>query len=357
MSERRIAVRHFALRFGLIVAVALATVAPHQAGAVGAKPSSTSLGPFGGISSVDQIPFGVDVTAAAGAQGTPTGTIDLQLDGPIHESWSGQLSGGAFSGTLGPLPAGNYMLTASYPGDSTFAPSSSCCVSLSVDLTATLTHIDSPQRLGPSCCPPPIGVPAGSPVTLTATVGTGFANNPTGVSATGTMTFSLAHSTTLATVAFTGGTATFTTSNLPPGDNYITAHYNGDAYLQASDSESSTFVSDQGVHVLVGSGQQPPPPPASSASPAGITTSAPDTGNPPAATTTPSATPIPAPTSTITPTTVEPASRQQAALAIHTPTDSSGGHVPFWLFVIIGLAAIALLVTWRVVLRLRNAAR
>jgi YVTN family beta-propeller protein len=84
-------------------------------------------------------------------------------------------------------------------------------------------------------------VTAGAPVALTATVGSnGATPNPTG-----TVMFEVLHSnqapTILGTAPLDGAgpdRATFKTSALPAGDDYVVAHYNGDGIYPPSDSDA-----------------------------------------------------------------------------------------------------------------------
>lgn len=72
----------------------------------------------------------------------------------------------------------------------------------------------------------------GQPVTLTATV---FAPTGSSLSPTGTVNFQNG-TTVLGTASLNGGTATFTTSNLPAGMNAVFASYGGDANFVTSAS-------------------------------------------------------------------------------------------------------------------------
>jgi hypothetical protein len=79
------------------------------------------------------VTFSVTVKPETGA-GTPTGVISLQ--GPKTGNNQGigafNLSSGAFSGSTDLLPGGTYSVTAHYPGDSTYAPSDSTPISVTV---------------------------------------------------------------------------------------------------------------------------------------------------------------------------------------------------------------------------------
>jgi hypothetical protein len=75
--------------------------------------------------------FSVTVTPKSG-NGTPTGQISL-VGGPNNKAFTGfNLTGGSASGTTDLLPGGAYSLTAHYDGDSTYGPSDSTPVSVTV---------------------------------------------------------------------------------------------------------------------------------------------------------------------------------------------------------------------------------
>lgn len=69
-------------------------------------------------------------TAAAGSTGTPTGSVTLNTSaGATVGTFT--LTKGTYTGTIA-FPAGSYSVTANYPGDLSFGPSSSAAVALNV---------------------------------------------------------------------------------------------------------------------------------------------------------------------------------------------------------------------------------
>ncbi len=69
-------------------------------------------------------------TAAAGSTGTPTGSVTLNTSaGATVGTFT--LTKGTYTGTIA-FPAGSYSVTANYPGDLSFGPSSSAAVALKV---------------------------------------------------------------------------------------------------------------------------------------------------------------------------------------------------------------------------------
>jgi hypothetical protein len=201
-------------------------------------PTTFQLAPtpyYGFIYVLDAQPYGNTASASA-PNGSATGTITY-LNGASTLGTAVLGSDGVAELQTVSLPAGNLSLTAAFPGDPSFQASTSAAVPLSV--SPGITSIGPPV-------PDPAYLSAGISVTLTATF------NPLdsfGLAPTGTVTFvdtTSAATTTLGTVpvkgiagslgsnTHAGGTASYTTSLLPSGDNTVTAVYNGDANYQAS---------------------------------------------------------------------------------------------------------------------------
>ncbi len=148
-----------------------------------------------------------------------TGTVTFQEGSAILGT--GTLSGGVGSFSTSALAIGDHTITALYPGDATFASSTSAPLTQTVNKTASTTTLTS--SLNPS--------EFGQSVTFTATV------SPS--AATGTVTF-MEGSTTLGTGTLSGGVATFSTSALAVGGHSITAVYSGDANFSGSTSAPLT---------------------------------------------------------------------------------------------------------------------
>ncbi len=135
------------------------------------------------------------------------------------------------------LPAGQNSISASYGGDASFKPSSSTAVSVTIAKGSTTTSLTSSSS----------SVGQGSSVTLTATVNT----NSFGDAPSGTVTFFSGTNQLGSAPAFGGfnpqtgivnATASLTTSQLPNGQDSITAQYDGDQNYSVSTSAAITVT-------------------------------------------------------------------------------------------------------------------
>jgi len=149
-------------------------------------------------------------------------------DGEIVTFYSGGASIGTASTSgsvatlyVSTLTVGDNSITASYPGDANFTPSSSSAVTQTVTLAPTTMTMSS--SLNPS--------PYGTFVTFTATVSGGVPDGEI-------VTFSNGD-TSIGTGATAGGVATLITQSLPVGANSITATYPGDTNFATSTSSPS----------------------------------------------------------------------------------------------------------------------
>jgi Bacterial Ig-like domain (group 3)/Autotransporter beta-domain len=157
----------------------------------------------------------VTFTAIVSASGTPTGNVTFK-DGTTVLG-TGTLSGGTATLSTAALAVGSHSITATYPGDTNFAGSTSPVLTQTVSQSATTTTITS--SLNPS--------EVGKSVTFTATLSSG------GGTPTGTVTFKDGAS-VLGTGTLSSGIATFTTSSLTLGSHTITANYAGATNFAAS---------------------------------------------------------------------------------------------------------------------------
>jgi hypothetical protein len=170
----------------------------------------------------------VTITATvASASGTPAGRLTFTVDGaPTPMALDG-----AGSATLSTswLTAGNHVVSATYGGNATYAPSSSAPLTQAVNKSATTTTLASSVN--------PSG--AGQAVTFTATVASSFTGTPTG-----NVVFTI-DGTASAPVAVNGAAqATFTTASLAPGNHVVTAAYGGDpAHVASTSAPMSQAVS------------------------------------------------------------------------------------------------------------------
>lgn len=161
-------------------------------------------------------------TAVSASSGTPTGTINLVIDGTQVSSTT--LVNGQTTYSTSSLSAGTHTLTAEYSGDAQFSPATSNTLIQTVQGTATettLTSSSNPSDVGQS-------------VTFTAHV-TSSAGDPTG-----DVVFIIDGART-AFVSLNGsGIATYTTSSLALGSHTIQADYSGGGQFDPSTSNIIT---------------------------------------------------------------------------------------------------------------------
>jgi hypothetical protein len=178
-------------------------------------PTATTLS-----SSLNQSLYGQNLTFTA--QVTPTGSAP-PVGNVIFRCEGGNIgvtpltSGGTATLSKSKLNAGNYSLTALFPGDSVNAKSTSNVVNLLIAPTTSNVSITSSQN--PSA--------AGQVVTFTAAV-----SSPT-VLPGGTVIFR-AGTTQLGTAPLSHGKAQIKISSLPIGATKVTATYNGDSNISGS---------------------------------------------------------------------------------------------------------------------------
>jgi hypothetical protein len=168
------------------------------------------------------VTFTATISSSSGT--SPDGEVVTFKDGSTTLG-TGSLTGGTATFTTSSLAAGTRSITATYSGDTKFAPSTSPKFTETVNrysTAATVTSSGSPSTFGQS-------------VTFTSTV-----SSPSGQTISGTVTFK-SGGTTLATQTFTG-TNTLTISTLPVGTHAITVVYNGDATNAPSTSPAVSQV-------------------------------------------------------------------------------------------------------------------
>ena len=154
------------------------------------------------------------------------------------------LSGGTATLVTAILPVGSNSITASYVGSTGDEASNSSAVAITIKQATTSTSVVSSKN----------PLPYDEPVTFTATV-----KPSTSVAPTGSVTFNNG-STKLATVALSGGKASYTTSALTVGSHAITAVYAGNTDDAASTSSAlHETVSAQTTSTTVSTSLNPAP--------------------------------------------------------------------------------------------------
>jgi len=161
------------------------------------------------------------VLTATISPSVPNGETVTFLDGSTSIG-TGKTSGGKATLTTASLAAGSHSITASYPGDSSYASSTSSVLTQAVNKVATTTGIQSS----------PSSTTYGASVTFTAWI------RP--VPANGEIITFYDSATSIGTGPTTGGTATFTTTALAAGSHSITAGYAGDSTYAGSTSSVLT---------------------------------------------------------------------------------------------------------------------
>ena len=160
---------------------------------------------------------------ASGSGATPSGTVSFNYGARTLATVPLASGSASISPSTAGLPAGNYVLTASYSGDSNYN------AAVSANYPVTLNKMTPTVTL--SAAPNPVGF--GQSVTIAATA------SGSGATPTGTVSFKYG-SLTLANLSLAGGAASFSPSTvgLPAGTYDLTASYSGDANYSAANSAS-----------------------------------------------------------------------------------------------------------------------
>ena len=172
------------------------------------------------------ISFTVTVSAEAPGSGTPTGTVQFQIDGTNFGKAVALSNGSATSGAISTIKLGTHTITASYLGSANFV-ASTASLSQKVQKDSTTTNLVGTASN-------PMSSVYGQTISFTATVA---AVAPGTGTPTGSVTF-MDGKTTLGMVGLTAGSATYTTKRLTTGSHTITAVYNGSSSDITSTSPS-----------------------------------------------------------------------------------------------------------------------
>ena len=194
--------------------------------AVGSVATTTQLS-----ASATSLPFGqtLTLTAKASATGgsTPTGSITF-MDGTTVLGVQ-TLSGGQATLTQSALAVGSHAITAIYTPSGGFGSSNSTPVTVSVSQATTSSVISSSLS----------NAKYGQAVTIAVTVSNGASGGPAPTGGTVNIYLDRSSSnpgTLLASVSLTGGSVSWTTSNLPVGRHTLTAVYLGTGNFAGSTS-------------------------------------------------------------------------------------------------------------------------
>jgi trimeric autotransporter adhesin len=205
---------------------------------------------YGFIYLLDAQPYG-NSASAANPDGAATGTITFK-SGTASVGTASLASNGIAELQTSTIPAGSDSLTAVFPGDASFAASTSAPVALNVQPLPTWVSLNSDASGN---------LNLGSSVTLTAKIvsSTNFATlDSVGAAPTGTITLTdSANNTTLATLpvvgaagspsAFATAGVTYTTTSLGAGQHAISATYSGDTNYAPSTQSYTIYVFVNGL--------------------------------------------------------------------------------------------------------------
>jgi hypothetical protein len=187
------------------------------------------------------VTFTATVSANSPGSGTPTGPVTFSYGSTTLGTVT--LTGGSASfTTTSPMPVGGPTIKASYSGDTNFKASTGT-LAQTVNQDGTTTALVSSAN--PSVY--------GQSVTFTATV---TANAPGSGTPTGSVTFTNG-STTLGTVALSGGTASYSTAKLATGLDAITATYDGSTSFIISGASLNQTVDQDASSATVSSSLNP----------------------------------------------------------------------------------------------------
>jgi len=179
--------------------------------------------PSGSSQAGQSVLLAATVSVGAPATGVPSGVVQFDVGGvPLGEPVA--VVNGSASMTTSALPVGLNVVTARYVGDGNFTAATSGPVGFTVNpgVTSVDLRADSAR------------VEPGKPLTLHAQVAVA---NPASGTPTGTVAF-VANGVSLGEPVALGpdGTASMTTTMLPPGISTVMAAYSGDATLSSARS-------------------------------------------------------------------------------------------------------------------------
>ena len=206
----------------------VANVVNNWTSTIGTNKATVTVTPTPGTIAVNQS-LSVAVTVASSPTGgtTPTGTVTLS-SGSYTSSAEALSSSGSYTFTVpgGSLSGGTDTLTASYTGDSTYAPASGSGIVTVTKLTANVSATPSAPSIN-----------SNQTLVVTGTV-TG-----TGATPTGTVLVSYGTYTSPAATLSSGNySVTITPNSLPGGNDILTVQYSGDANYSAAAGSAAVKV-------------------------------------------------------------------------------------------------------------------
>ncbi len=213
-------------------------------------PTGTTLA-MSPASIIHGAPVTVNISVApTSGTGVPTGDVSL-LNADLSPSGLGgiflTLSGGTSSSAVNSLEGGSYHVVAHYAGDTTFAPSDSSLVAITVSPEGSTTALSVLGVNSTGQTFPYSSQPYGSPAYLRADVA-GLSGHGT---ATGTVAFSDNGSNSLIPAVTLNSAGTAATGQgifvIPAGQHSIVANYNGDSSFNSSNSPAVNITVTRGV--------------------------------------------------------------------------------------------------------------
>ena len=218
----------------------LANAFPATAPLTGSTTTVTAATLTPGSGAADTITFKV-ASASSSVTTTPTGTINLSVDGTFLETLA--LTSGTASYIFSSTVAGSHQITAAYTGDTNFYSSSG---TVTVTVVASSTAATTTTLL-PATTPAIQGTADAIAITVVGIT-------PSSPAPTGSVSISL-DGTTVATAILTPGTTTSTgTYSLPgttsAGTHTVAAQYLGDANYKTSTQTLTLSVASPGTFAL-----------------------------------------------------------------------------------------------------------
>ncbi|MEV5773455.1 Ig-like domain-containing protein [Streptomyces antimycoticus] len=202
------------------------TVNPGPAATTTTLTSSANPSVFG-----QPVTYTATVTPNPPATGTPTGTVTFTISGSGGGTSTQPLVGGTATFTTSGPGTGSHTVTATYNGDTNFAPSTSAPLTQAVNKADTTTAVSSDTNPAPAL----------ALITFAAFVGPVA---PGAGTRTGTVTLTLTNGTTSASTSGPVDSSGFFFSRIGVGAGTytVTASYSGDANFNGSTSPAYTQV-------------------------------------------------------------------------------------------------------------------